>query len=229
MAPPLLSPSKIEEGIFLYLAMSQTVVSSAPIWEEDRVQKLVYYTNHAFKGAKARYPSIEKMVFTLIITSRKLRPYFQAHTIIVLTDQPMNKAMNRPNAARRMVLWAIELREFDIKYHPQMAIKAQALANFVAEFTLGVKNEIDEAFWTVKVDGSSNKEVGGVGVVLKTPEKDVIQYDVWLQFPTTNNEAKYEALLTGLKLVKSTEAQKLNVYNDSQLVTRQVNREFEAV
>ena len=110
-----------------------------------------------------------------------------------------------------------------------MAIKAQALANFVAEFTLGVENEIDEAFWTVKVDGSSNKEVRGVGVVLKTLEKDVIQYDVWLQFPTTNNEAKYEALLTGLKLVKSTEAQKLNVYNDSQLVTRQVNREFEAV
>ena len=59
-------------------------------------------------------------------------------------------------------MWAIELREFDIKYHPQMAIKAQALANFVAEFTLGVENEIDEAFWTVKVDGSSNKEIGGV-------------------------------------------------------------------
>ena len=65
--------------------------------------------------------------------------------------------------------------EFDIKYHPQMAIKAQVLANFVAEFTSREENEIDEAFWMVKVDGLSNKEARGVGVVLKTSEKDVIQ------------------------------------------------------
>ena len=80
-----------------------------------------------------------------------------------------------------------------------------------------------------KVDGSSKKEARGVGVVLETTEKDVIQYAVWLQFLTTNNEAKYEVLLTGLKLAKTMGAQKLNVYNDSQLVTRQVNGEYEAV
>ena len=56
-----------------------------------------------------------------------------------------------------------------------MAIKAQVLANFVAEFTSREENEIDEAFWMVKVDGLSNKEARGVGVVLKTSEKDVIQ------------------------------------------------------
>lgn len=229
ITPPLRSPSKIREDIFLYLVVSQTTVSSTLIQEEDGVQKPVYYTSQAFKGAEARYPSIEKMVSAIIIASWKLHPYFQAHMIIVLTDQPMKKAMNRPDAVGRMILWAIELREFNINFHPRTAIKAQALADFVAEFISREENEIDEAFWMVKEDGSSNKEAGRVGVVLETPKKDVIQYAVRLQFLTTNNEAEYKALLTGLKLEKTIRAQKLNGYSDSQLVTRQVNGEYEAV
>ena len=82
--------------------------------------------------------------------------------------------MNRPDAVGRIILWAVELGEFNIKYRPQTSFKAQALADFVAEFTSGEENEIDEALCMVKVDGSSNKEVGGVGVVLETPEKDFI-------------------------------------------------------
>ena len=146
MTPPLLSLSKIGKDLILYLPVSQTTVSSALIQEEDGVQKPAYYTSQAFKGVEAQYPSIEKMVFALIVASRKLQPYFQAHMIIVLTDQPMKKAINRPDAARRMILWVVQLGEFDIKYHPRMAIKAQALANFVAEFTSREENEIDKAF-----------------------------------------------------------------------------------
>ena len=71
----------------------------------------------------------------MIVASRKLRPYFQAHTILMMTDQPLQKAMGRPNAAGRMVQWAVELSQFDVDYRPRTAIKAQALANFVVEFT----------------------------------------------------------------------------------------------
>lgn len=88
--------------------------------------------------------------------------------------------MNRLDAARRMILWALELGEFDIKYRPRTGIKAQTLADFVAEFPSGVESKIDEAVWTVKVDGSSNKEAGGVGVILETPEKDVVPYAIQL-------------------------------------------------
>lgn len=169
------------------------------------------------------------MVFALIIASQKLQPYFQAHTIIVLSDQPMKRAMNKPDTARWLVLWVVELVEFNVKYWPWIAVKAQALVNFIVEFTPRMESNKDEDWWTVKVDGSSNKDAGGVGVILETPEKDIIQYAVRLQFPTTNNETKYEAHLTGLKLAKSLRAQKLNVYSDSQLVTRQVNDEYKAV
>ena len=66
---------------------------------------------------------MEKLAFVLVIAARRLKPYFQAHTIVVLTDKPLRKAMSSPEAAGRMVLWAIELSEFDIQYRPQTAIK----------------------------------------------------------------------------------------------------------
>ena len=87
--PPLLSPSIEGEDLFLYLAVSQTVVSSAPIHEELKVQRPVYYISQAFQGTRARYPRVEKLAFALIIASRKLRPYFQAHIVLVMTDQPL--------------------------------------------------------------------------------------------------------------------------------------------
>ena len=61
---------------------------------------------------------MEKLAFALVTAAQKLKPYFQAHTIIVLTDQPLKKAISSLEAARRMALWAIELSEFDVQYHP---------------------------------------------------------------------------------------------------------------
>ena len=89
--------------MFLYLVVSATAVSAALIKEENKVQLPVYYINQAFQGAQAQYPKIEKITFALIVTSRKLRPYFQANPIIVMTDQPIKKAMNKPKAAGWMV------------------------------------------------------------------------------------------------------------------------------
>ena len=61
---------------------------------------------------------MEKLAFALIIAAQKLKPYFQAHTIVILTDKPLRKAMSSPEAAERMALWAVELNEFDIWYRP---------------------------------------------------------------------------------------------------------------
>ena len=111
-------------------------VSAALIREENRVQLPVYYMSQVFQGANARCPRMENIVFALIIASRKLHPYFQANPILVMIDQPIKKAMNKPEAAGRLIQWTIELSQFDVVYSPRIAIKAQALANFIAEFTL---------------------------------------------------------------------------------------------
>ena len=113
-SPPLLSPSKLGEELYLYLAVSQAAVSAALVREEDRSQRLVYFTSRVLRGAEKRYPQMEKLAFALITTVRKLKPYFQAHTIVVLTDKPLKKAMSSPEVAGRMALWVVELSEFDI-------------------------------------------------------------------------------------------------------------------
>ena len=170
------------EELYLYLAVTPYAISSALIREEGRVQNPVYYTSRALRGAEGRYPLIEKLAFVLITASRKLRHYFQAHIINVMTDHPLKKAMNKLEAAERLIQWVVELSEFDIKYQPRNTIKAQALANFIAEFTPNCDDleEINNEKWIVYVDGSSMQYVGGIGVVLQFPEGDKLRYKVRL-------------------------------------------------
>ena len=88
-APLLLSPSQLGEELFLYLAVSPAAVSAALIREEEKVQKPVYYASRALHEAEERYPPMEKLAFALMSAARKLKPYFQAPTIVILTDRPL--------------------------------------------------------------------------------------------------------------------------------------------
>ena len=78
---------------------------------------------------------MDKLAFALMTAARKLKPYFQAHTIIVLTDQPLKRAISSLEAARMMALLAIELSKFDIQYYPRTAIKGQIVVDFITEYT----------------------------------------------------------------------------------------------
>jgi hypothetical protein len=131
--PPLLSRPTEGEILYLYLAVSPSAVSSALVQEDSGVQKL-YFTSKALHGAEERYPRIEKLAFALIISARRLRPYFQAHAIRVLTEYLMKKVLQKPDLSGRLVNWAMELGQFDIEFHPRTAIKGQVLADFLVEF-----------------------------------------------------------------------------------------------
>ena len=228
---PLLSSSIPGEELYLYLAVSPHAISSALIREEGKAQKPIYYTSQALRGAEGRYPLMEKLAFALITASKKLRHYFQAHVIVVMTDHPLKKSMNKLESVGRLIQWAIEFSEFDVKYKPRNAIKAQALTDFIAEFTPGhgdLDVRKDDRTWVVHVDGSSTLHAGGIGVVLKSPEADTLKRKVRLHYPTTNNEAEYKALLKSLELAKSLGAESVLVQGDSQLVIGQVNGTYEA-
>ena len=134
-SPPLLSPSMPGEELYLYIAVSQAAVSAILVRDEGGSQRPVYFISKAFRVTEERYPRMEKLAFALITAARKLKPYFQAHTIVVLTDQPLKIAMSSPEAAKRMALWAIELSEFDVQYRPRTAVKGKIVADFIAEYT----------------------------------------------------------------------------------------------
>ncbi|XP_075670199.1 uncharacterized protein LOC142639961 [Castanea sativa] len=161
----------------------------ALVREEDKVQGPVYIISRALRGAEERYPQMEKLAFALVTTTRKLKPYFQAHTIIILIDKPLQKAMNSPETAGRITLWAVELSEFDIQYRPLTTVKGQVVADFIAKFTLMEDQGAEEIpMWSIHTNGSSNRHAGGVGVVLHTPKGDKIKCMIHLDFFTTNNE-----------------------------------------
>ena len=163
-----------------------------------------------------RYPRMEKLAFALITAARKLKPYFQAHTIVVLTDQPLKRAMSNPEATERMALRAIELSEFNVQYRPRTVVKGQIVADFIAEYTQSEdKGAKGQRLWSIHTDGSSNQRSRGVGVVIQTPEGDKIECMIRLDFPTTNNEAKYEALVAGLDLARAAGAENMIMHCDS--------------
>ena len=136
--------------------------------------------------------------------------------------------MSNPEAAGWLALWEIKLSAFDIQYRPCIAIKEQVVADFIAEFTNGEDKGLDESpQWSIHTDGSSNKQAGGVGVILLSPEGDQIECMVRLDFPTTNNEVEYEALMVGLDLAKVAEVASVVFYCDSQVITNQVNGDYE--
>ena len=133
--PSLLSKPVDGEPLFLYLAVLEHTVSEALTREEEKVKWPIYYINKWLIDAETRYLEIEKLVLALVITSRKLRPYFHSHTIHVLINYPLRQVLQKPDASGHLLKWAIELSQFDIEFVPLPAIKGQALADFIAEFT----------------------------------------------------------------------------------------------
>ena len=104
---------------------------------------------------------MEKLILALVTTARKLRPYFQAHTIKVPTEYPMKQVLHKPETLGRLMKWAIELSEFDIIYKPKTTIKGQVLADLIMEFNSAepAKNTqtmTDLPIWRLSVDGAAN-------------------------------------------------------------------------
>jgi len=95
------------------------------------------------QGPEVRYQAIEKAALTVVFSARRLRHYFQSFTVIVMTDLPIRKVLQRPDVAGRMVHCAVELSEFDVQYEPRGPIKGQVYADFVVELfaTVGTKKE----------------------------------------------------------------------------------------
>ena len=155
-----------------------------------------------------RYPEIEKLALALMVATRMLRPYFQAHTIIIPTKFPLKQVFQKPEASGRLAKWSIELGEFDMQFKPQTAIKGQALADFIAEFnyTLEMSEKLmtqtQDSQWKLYVDGSSTETSYGAGIILVSPDGVKLSCAVRFKFKVTNNQAEYEALLSGLRLAK---------------------------
>ena len=228
-SPPILVSPIEGELLTLYLTVSDFSTSAVLVRDKERVQHPVYYCSRALRGAEERYPKMEKLILALVIAARKLRPYFQAHTIEVPTEYPMKQVLHKPEVSGRLMKWAIELSEFDIRYKPKTAIKGQVLADFLMEFAPvelaePAQPRDDLPIWKLSVDGASNAQGSGAGLILTSLEGIDIEYALRFGFHASNNEA----VIAGLNLAHSLEVDQLEVHSDSQLVVRQIEDAYEA-
>ncbi|XP_073064019.1 uncharacterized protein [Primulina eburnea] len=215
---PVLAKPAAGEPLWVYLSATEGAMSSVLVKSEGSVQQPVYYVSHALKGAEIRYSGLEKLALALVMTARRLRPYFLSHPIVVLTNSPLGRILTHSDMSGRLIKWTTELGEYDIQYEPRTSIKAQALADFLAE-TVHLENEDP---WKVYVDGSSSKDGSGVGVVLISPAGEEVKLAVRLDFRASNNEAEYEAVLAGLRAARNVGATRVLIFSDSQLVAQQM-------
>jgi len=125
-----------------------------------------------------------------------------------------------------MVLWSVELSEYDLQYVPKSSIKSQVLADFVMEFTSPAQN-VALFVWLLSVDGSSNLKGSGAGIILEGPGDILIEQSLRFELKASNNQVEYEALITGRNLVAEMGAENLKAKSDSQLITSQISREFQ--
>nr|KYP35063.1 Transposon Ty3-I Gag-Pol polyprotein [Cajanus cajan] len=158
--------------------------------------RLASLSCRVLQDTKKRYQTIEKLALALVTSTRRLRPYFQSHQIVVKTDYPIKKILRKLDLAGRMTAWSIELSEYDIRYESRGPFKAQY--------------------------GSSNVKGSGAGIILEGPNNMMLELAIKFDFQATNNQAEYEALLAGLRLAKDVGVKRLMCCSDSKLITKQI-------
>ncbi|RVW39351.1 Transposon Ty3-I Gag-Pol polyprotein [Vitis vinifera] len=143
-----------------------------------------------------------------------------------LSQHPAQTGLDWTNASM-----AIELSENGIEFQPRLSMKGQVMVDVVLEYSRRPtrhKEPHGEGWWTLRVDGASWSSGSGVGLLLQSPTGEQLKQTIRLGFPASNNEAEYEAILSRMDLALALSVSKLRVYSDSQLVVRQVQKEYEA-
>ena len=213
-----MSSPEADEVLYVYIVVAPHAVSLVLIRDDNGLQKPVYYISKLLHEAEVKYLPLEKAILAVVHAMRKLPHYFQAHIVVVLTQLPLKSVLRIADYTGRIVIWNTIPGAFDIKYMPWTSIKGQVLADLVAEFAEApVQIVVEERnmdgklvrvismpgppCWKVYVDGVANQRGSGVGLVLVSLEKAIIEKSLRLVSSAMNNDVEYEALLQGMAMV----------------------------
>jgi len=228
MSGAIFAKPEVGEILYLSVSVSSSALSGVLVRDDRGNEKPIFDTSKALNDVKTRYPTLEKLALAVITAARKLRAYFQSHSIVVFTDHPLWTVLHSLNQSGQIAKWAIELSEYDVEYRFQPSLISQVLADFMTELSPDVINKAHDENWILYADGSSSLQGSGLGILLQSPTGEILEQSLRLQFKPSNNEAEYEALLTGLRLAKGIGARHMKTFSDSQLVVSQFFGEFEA-
>jgi hypothetical protein len=205
--PPVLASPEASETLLQYIAATTQVISAALVVEQEKpghvykVQWPVYYISKVLSNYETRYNQVQKLLYDVLITKRKLLQYFESHPIRVIISFGLRDIVGNRLSIGRITKWALKPMELDIAYIPQTAIKSRALVDFVAEcIETQQPPPVTQEYWSVYFDGSFTPNGARGGVVFISPKGDRLLYIIQLHFYATNNAKEYKALVNGLRI-----------------------------
>ncbi|XP_060200829.1 uncharacterized protein LOC132629109 [Lycium barbarum] len=247
--PHVLVPPEPERPLILYLSVLDNSFGCV-LGQHDvtgKKEQAIYYLSKKFTTYEAKYTHLERTCCALTWVAQKLKHYLSSYTTYLISRlDPLKYIFQKPMPTGRLAKWQILLTEFDISYVTRTAMKAQALADHLAE------NPVDEEYeplktyftdeevscleevildndpgWKLFFDGAANRKGVGVGAVLISESGQHYPVTAQLRFYCTNNMAEYEACILGLRLDIDMGIQELLVLGDSDLLVHQVQGEWE--
>jgi ribonuclease HI len=236
----ILSPPSPSVPLLLYVAASKAAVSTALVreveTEKGKLQCPVCFVSEALAGSKLLYSELEKIAYVVIMATRKLRHYFEAYKVTVLTDQPLNDLFINKEASSRIAKWATELSKYTIDFGKRSAIKSQVLEDFIVDWTSPSSVTADEELvpvWEIKCDGAWGRKGAGIAAIITSPIGIKLRYTARLDYEDpsdrcTNNTTEYEALLLGLRKVRALGASNFLVKCDAKVIKDHDEKESEA-
>jgi ribonuclease HI len=191
----------------------------------------VYFVSEVLSPSKRNYTELEKVLSVVLMASRILRHYFKSYHIIVTSSRPLKDIIRNREATGRVGKWAAELNEFTIDYVHMSSVQSQALADFIADWTLGAQDEErtkDNEAWIVFCDGSWRTFSTGAATILISPSKIRTCYASRLEFNCINNNAEYKALLLGPRKLKAMRIRRAVFKSDSHVITCHIDNSSKA-
>ncbi|KAK4383251.1 hypothetical protein Sango_2794000 [Sesamum angolense] len=225
---PLLVKPAQGYTLYLYLSVTPKAIGSVLVREEEGKQMPIYYVSKVLNGAKGRYAPIKKIALALVVTARRLRPYF------LTSCQSQYKSTIEANIGKTRYFLKFGEIGRGIKRIRHLIPttnndKSSSLSGFRFQDSkniFGGHPKIEK--WLLHMDESSTIQGSGAGVVITSPNGEDLEFAVKFGFKASNNEAKYEALLIGMKMAHELGARHLVAYSDSQLVVKEVEGIYKA-
>nr|XP_009623560.1 uncharacterized protein LOC104114751 [Nicotiana tomentosiformis] len=246
--PSVLVPPEPGRPLFLYLTVLENSFGCV-LGQHDMTGKreqAIYYLSKKFTSYEAKYTLLERTCCALTWVTQKLSHYLLVYTTYLITRMdPLKNIFQKPMPTGRLAKWQILLSEFDIVYVTRMTMKAQALADYLAE------NPVDDEYqplstyfpdeevnsvevipedsnaWKMFFDGAVNAKGTGIGAILISPTGQHYPATGRLRFFCTNNTAEYEACIMGMNMAVDLDVEELLIMGDSDFIIRQAQGECE--
>ncbi|XP_058759624.1 uncharacterized protein LOC131632925 [Vicia villosa] len=233
MKPQILAPPVRNRPMRWYISASESTIGSMLVQEdENSVKRPVYYLSRILNDPETRYNDIEKLCLCLYFSCIKLKQYIKLVDVYVSSHFDIIKHMlSKPILHSRIGNWTMSLTEYSLTYVPLKAMKGQILADFLVDHSMvGMdQNYLEIVPWKLYFDGSSIKNGTGIGGIIISQVGIPTEFKYRIDGVCTNNEAKYESLITGLELLLELGARNVKIMGDSELVIKQVLKEYRCV